>query len=428
MKREEVRIVGYNPVKGTQVHDKAQRKICETNLNVLTTAVEYYGLEYDALPATLGDLRRDHFERAYANVMEENPWSSRFYGTVAKFGHSGESHAAFLTYDNLKAMTTAENFKDPADSNGGVSYGINASLVGKKWSEIGSNAVIVADSDSYVFNGLRDLIKRHSRGLSGEHLAMGITKGKEILVFSEVLSSMNIANNLPIDLNSITTFFDGLVNSTLAPVADKAEDVRNKLWVALSELSKSPPDTAAARGNIEGAQADLQVMITDGLIDKVVGIDIIFSGKSEEGEDRKLVEAIASHPGVILGYILNPGSSEKPLNEFVAAAASTGLVNKPYKMGVLDRTRTHYANSNGEVELSLDIEILRNYLGVDRGAVKVTTKGIALGNKLFIPSQKGIAPLNYLVHPVRFRIIPVYFVLKNKVDSSYFKDKIYSFA
>ncbi len=157
---------------------------------------------------------------------------------------------------------------------------------------------------------------------------------------------------------------------------------------------------------------------------KVVGLDIIFSGKSEEGEDRKLAEAIASHPGVILGYILNPDSSEKPLNEFIDAAASTGFVNKPLKTGVLDRTRTHHVNRNGEVELSLDIEILRNYLGVDRSAVEVTGEGISLGNSLFIPSPGGITSLNYLVHPLRFRIVPAYFVLENKVDSSYFKDKI----
>ncbi len=105
---------------------------------------------------------------------------------------------------------------------------------------------------------------------------MAITKGKELLVFSENLSSTNSANSLQSDLNSITTFFDDLVNSALGtPVADKAEDVRNKLWTALSELSKSTPDTAAARGNIEGAQADLQAMITTGLIDSATGASLL---------------------------------------------------------------------------------------------------------------------------------------------------------
>lgn len=171
--------------------------------------------------------------------------------------------------------------------------------------------------------------------------------------------------------------------------------------------------------------------VTAGLINnikshspKVIGLDIIFSGESEEGEDGKLAGAIASHPGVILGYILNPDSREKPLKEFIDAAASMGFVNKPFKMGVLDRTRTHYVNPNGEVELSLDIEILRNYLGIERGAITVNEKGLSLGNRLFIPSQNGVAQLNYLIHPSMFRIVPAYLVLENKVDPSYFKDKI----
>lgn len=259
-------MVGYN-----SVVDKARRKICETNLHVLTTAIEYYGLEYDALPATLGDLRRDHFERAFARVMQENPWSYRLYGAVANLDLSGESHAAFLTYDNLKAMTTREHFNDPADSNGGISYGINASIRGRKWSEIGLDVVIVADSDNYVFNGLSDLVKRHRRGVTGEHLAMGLTKGKELFVFSE-----NATTGLSSNLSGIITYFDKLLISSLdSSVVDKAEDVSSKLWTAINELSKTTPDTTAAISNIEGARANLQAMINDGLIDPVTGTNLL---------------------------------------------------------------------------------------------------------------------------------------------------------
>ena len=96
---------------------------------------------------------------------------------------------------------------------------------------------------------------------------MAITKGQEILVFAETLNTST--NTSPSgDINSVTTYFDDLVNATLGTaVADKAEDVRNKLWTAISELSKTSPDTAAARGNIDGARTDLQAMINDGLID-----------------------------------------------------------------------------------------------------------------------------------------------------------------
>ena len=157
---------------------------------------------------------------------------------------------------------------------------------------------------------------------------------------------------------------------------------------------------------------------------KVIGLDIIFSGESEEDDDSKLAEAIALHPRVIIGSILNPEYGDKPLERFIDASASTGFVNKPLKSGVLDRTRTHYINSNGEAEFSLDIEILRNYLGIERSSVNVTGKGIAMGDKLFIPSMNGIAALNYLIYPSRFRTVPAHMVIENKVDPSFFRDKM----
>src|SRR3972149_5578758 len=157
---------------------------------------------------------------------------------------------------------------------------------------------------------------------------------------------------------------------------------------------------------------------------KVIGLDIIFAGESEEDDDSKLAEAIALHPRVIIGSIPNPEYGDKPLERFIDASASTGFVNKPLKSGVLDRTRTHYINSNGEAEFSLDIEILRNYLGIERSSVNVTGKGIAMGDKLFIPSMNGIAALNYLIYPSRFRTVPAHMVIENKVDPSFFRDKM----
>src|SRR3972149_9814610 len=157
---------------------------------------------------------------------------------------------------------------------------------------------------------------------------------------------------------------------------------------------------------------------------KVIGLDIIFSGESEEDDDNKLAEAIALHPRVIIGSILNPEYGDKPLERFIDASASTGFVNKPLKSGVLDRTRNHYINSNGEAEFSLDIEILRNYLGIERSSVNVTGKGIAMGDKLFIPSKNGVTAINYLIHPARFRTVPAHMVIENKVDPSFFRDKI----
>src|SRR4030065_997472 len=157
---------------------------------------------------------------------------------------------------------------------------------------------------------------------------------------------------------------------------------------------------------------------------KVIGLDIIFSGESEEDDDSKLAEAIALHPRVIIGSILNPEYGDKPLERFIDASASTGFVNKPLKGVALDRTRTHHINNNGDAEVSRGIYLLRNYLGIGRSAVNVKGEGIAMGDKHFLPSQNGIAALNYLIYPSRFRTVPAHMVIENKVEPSFFRDKI----
>ncbi len=86
----------------------------------------------------------------------------------------------------------------------------------------------------------------------------------------------NTENNFPTDLDGSVRFFDDLVNNNVdTPIADKAEDVRNKLLTAVDELLKSPPDISAAQGNIEGAEGDLQAMINDGLIDPENGAALL---------------------------------------------------------------------------------------------------------------------------------------------------------
>ncbi|NIU82509.1 MAG: hypothetical protein GWN31_03480, partial [Candidatus Thorarchaeota archaeon] len=47
-----------------------------------------------------------------------------------------------------------------------------------------------------------------------------------------------------------------------------------------------------------------------------------------------------------------------------------------------------------------------------------------MNDELLVPSQKGILPLNYLVHPSRFKIIPASSVLEKKVNPLDLKDKI----
>jgi CHASE2 domain-containing sensor protein len=157
---------------------------------------------------------------------------------------------------------------------------------------------------------------------------------------------------------------------------------------------------------------------------QVIGLDIVFSGKSVGEEDKQLVSAFKSHPGIVLGYVLHGDSQEKPTKAFIDAASSIGFVNKPLQGGVVDKTRTFYVFDEKEVAFSLELEILLNYLGLDKAQISVNRQGIFLKDEALVPSPKGVTSLNYLVHPSNFTTIPASLVLKKKINPLDLKDKI----
>jgi putative nucleotidyltransferase with HDIG domain len=157
---------------------------------------------------------------------------------------------------------------------------------------------------------------------------------------------------------------------------------------------------------------------------EVIGLDIVFSGKSREEEDRALISAFKSHPKVVLAYVLHRDSQEKPIKDFIDATASIGFVNKPLQRGVIDKAKVFHINDEKEVLFSLEMEILLHYLDLDKAEIEVNSEGILLKNELYLPSPQGIVSLNYLVHPMRFRIVPASSVFERRVNPLDFKDKI----
>jgi len=160
-----------------QLLDNAYQKVCETNLKTLEAAVEMYALEKDALPASLGDLKPSHVKKAYAKVMRKEGWFTKFSYFLVRLNTPKEAYAQFLTYDNLSKYGPASRvFHCPADTNGGVSYGINSKLAGKRWGDIPEDTLIVADCDSHTFG---NLAYRHIKNLGAKRVALGIKKNRE---------------------------------------------------------------------------------------------------------------------------------------------------------------------------------------------------------------------------------------------------------
>jgi len=140
----------------------AKGTVCKTNLKALEEATEIYTAENDALPASLGRLKLEHLEKGYAKAMEDRRWLIKFYFFIVKLNTPKQVYAQFLTYQNLKTYGASDDiFHCPSDPNGGASYGINGNLVGKRWSDVGKDELVIADCDQFVFTTPDQLAKRH---------------------------------------------------------------------------------------------------------------------------------------------------------------------------------------------------------------------------------------------------------------------------
>ncbi len=157
---------------------------------------------------------------------------------------------------------------------------------------------------------------------------------------------------------------------------------------------------------------------------RVIGLDIVFSGRSEPEEDNRLVTAIRSQPGIVLGYVHRGASRDLPAKKFVDAASSVGFVNKALDGGVVANVLPCYKNEGGRIDRSIELALLENSLGLKEENLRITKEGLLWGNGFFIPCRQGRLALNYLVHEARFRVIPAHKVLANAIDPRDITDKI----
>ncbi len=165
---------------------------------------------------------------------------------------------------------------------------------------------------------------------------------------------------------------------------------------------------------------------------KVIGLDILFSGSSTPEDDRLLSQVLDKFSKrIVLGYVIKKGLVDLPYQEF-RKGVSLGFVNKPSSFyrdrgerNVARTLRAFYIDEQKIIHYSIEIKILAKYLGLREENIKVNIeKGLSLDDKLFIPSRRGVIPINYLVHPADFFTIPAYLILEDKINPLVFKDKI----
>ena len=157
---------------------------------------------------------------------------------------------------------------------------------------------------------------------------------------------------------------------------------------------------------------------------ETIGIDIVFSEKSSPSEDKILASVIKSYPHIVLAYVLR----KKPIlpeKEFVKSAKAIGFVNRISEEEVVRKTRVfHIDKDHHKVYYSIDVEILADYWDISPHQFKlIPQKGLYLKDK-FIPAPGGITPINYLVHPSQFFLIPAYLILERKINLDVLRNKI----
>ena len=157
---------------------------------------------------------------------------------------------------------------------------------------------------------------------------------------------------------------------------------------------------------------------------KTIGIDIVFSEKSSPSEDKILTSVIKSYPHIVLAYVLR----KKPIfpeEEFIKSAKAVGFVNRISEEEAVRKTRVfHIDKDNHKVYYSIDVGILADYWDISRSQFKlIPQKGLYLKDK-FIPAPGGVTPINYLVHPTQFFLIPAYLILEKKINLDVLKNKI----
>lgn len=270
-----IAIVSYQ-----KILDMSREKVCTTNQQALTNAVEAYVTTNYAIPAVLGDLKRRHLEKGYAEAMTQGGWTTRLAHFIVRTSMSSEAYAQFLTYDNLKSYGVSEDFfRCPGDPNGGTSYGINANVAGKAWKDIADNVIIVADCDSATFSSRSELRARHGSG----RVALGVTKRQSVARF-ETAASVDATdaafdddgNDYDIDndaFDEVNTELQSIFDANTGTLRSAAQQVMNMLDAAKTKAQTG--DMTGALTDVEGAITIVQTTVDDGLLDPSRGTKII---------------------------------------------------------------------------------------------------------------------------------------------------------
>jgi len=166
------------------VIEKANAKVCQSNLVLLDSALANYMIEFDAIPGEISKIPAEYIEEAYAEILREGGWMLKLAYAIVDWQKSGYAYAQVLENlvgHNLSILTCPSDATPP--NQGGISYGINRAIVGlshEQMQNLDRETILIADCDSNEFASEDELSFRHHRSmiLGKENYAQGITRSR----------------------------------------------------------------------------------------------------------------------------------------------------------------------------------------------------------------------------------------------------------
>ncbi len=165
---------------------------------------------------------------------------------------------------------------------------------------------------------------------------------------------------------------------------------------------------------------------------KVIGMDIAFLGRSQDVKtDLSFIYSLKNSGKVLLCAYFQYPDYLLPYEMFLKSALGYGIINNPRDIDLcVRRSRLLFFDETQDVvNYSLGLKLVCAYFNVPFENIKWTgstkIEAFSPAKKIQIPVRNdGTILVNYIAGEERFKVIPVYKVLKETFSPEVFKDKI----
>ncbi len=130
------------------VFENSKLEVCRTNLETLQKGLDIYVREHGTVPGSLSELRPEHLNKAYAQVISgKDGWKKQLAYFIVEGPKWGLAYAQGYGFPHLKCPN------NPDKSPTAVSYGLNLGLLNMTYAKYKtlSGVVMIADSDAALF-------------------------------------------------------------------------------------------------------------------------------------------------------------------------------------------------------------------------------------------------------------------------------------